>query len=146
MDGITGKKTQLKKALVALEEALDLLQKLKTKQQNSIGPFEFNVLYPVFRESLIQRFEYTIELFWKYLKKLLEEHAIFVEYNAPSPVIRQAFSVGILNEQDAETLLRAIKDRNRTSHIYKEEVAEELLEHIPQYASVINNFLKTHAK
>ncbi len=119
-----------------------LLEKLREKKQNSFGPFDFEALYPLFRESIIQRFEYTIELTWKYCKKLLEQKDISVEYNAPVPVIRTAYASGLLQEDIAETLLRAIKDRNRTSHIYKEAVAEELIAHIPLYAATIKKIIQ----
>lgn len=132
------KHEQLLAALLALQESIMLFDDLVLKKPELIGQYRYDQLYKAFRESMIQRFEFCTELFWKYLKIYVEGVAGLVEYNSPTPVIRAAFKVGVLTENDAEQFLEMVQDRNRTSHIYKEEIAEELLKKIPAHYQSMN--------
>jgi nucleotidyltransferase substrate binding protein (TIGR01987 family) len=138
MERIEAKQKQLLQALAALSESILLFQSLNVKKETMIDQYHYDQVYRAFRESMIQRFEFCAELFWKYVKLYIEMVAEPVEYNSPVPVIRTAFTVGILNEQEAEQALEMIKDRNRTSHIYREEIAEELTQKIPQHHQLMN--------
>ena len=91
-----------------------------------------------YRDSMVQRFEYCTDLFWKYLKKYLETFVELPDINGPAPIIRASFSAGLLDEQEAENALDMIKDRNMTSHIYKEDIAETLAAKIPQHCRLMN--------
>lgn len=74
------------------------------------------------RDSAIQRFEFTFELFWKVLK----EFALIEGLNPRSPraSIVTAFELGIIHD---ETLfLRMLESRNLASHTYLEATAEEI--------------------
>ena len=138
MDKLEAMHKQLLKALSSLDESILLFKDLSLKKTVVTGQYRYDQMYRAFRESMIQRFEFCTELFWKYIKNYVEHVAEPVEYNSPSPVIKTAFRVGVLNELDAEGALEMIKDRNRTSHIYKEEVAEELTKKIPQHYQLMN--------
>lgn len=143
MDSLIAKHRQLLQALTALDESISLFKRLCARQKGAIDEYGYDQVYRAFRESMIQRFEFCTELFWKYVKmytELIAEQT--TEYNAPAPVIRAAFSAGVLNEQEAEHALEMIKDRNRTSHIYKEEIAEELTVTIPTHAALMNTVAK----
>ena len=71
------------------------------------------------RDSVIQRFEFCIELAWKTAKKIMG-----TKTNAPKDVIREmAQSNYIVN---VDTWLKAIDMRNLSSHTYKEKLAEEV--------------------
>ncbi len=135
MDRLKEKYTQLLQALSTLDESISLFQDISAKQSESIGQYKYEQLYRAFRESMIQRFEFCAELFWKYIKLYVEQVSEPVEYNAPTPVIRIAFTIGILKEQEAEDALKMIKDRSRTPHIYKEEIAEQLTK---KFLNIIN--------
>lgn len=82
---------------------------------------EFNNL--TMRDGAIQRFELTAELAWKTLKAYLEAEWI-VELNSPKSVLKEAFTQRII--EDELGWLQVIKDRNATSHIYDEKVANEI--------------------
>ena len=75
------------------------------------------------KQGLIKAFEYTYELAWNTIKD-------FLEYQGTKDIIgsrdsfREAFRVGIIT--DAETWMDILKSRNGTSHIYNEEIAEEI--------------------
>lgn len=81
----------------------------------------------VVRDGLIQRFEFTYELAWKATKDYLEDIGI-MDKNSPKAVIKEAYAQKLIyNEQ---IWLFMIKDRNMTSHLYKETMAKEITERI----------------
>ena len=104
---------QLEKALVSLKQMID-----KPSQED-----RSNI------DACIQRFEFSVELFWKFLKRILEDKGLLVFY--PKEVVREAYA-GHLIENEA-LWLKMLQDRNLTSHSYNEELADEIFEHIPDY-------------
>jgi nucleotidyltransferase substrate binding protein (TIGR01987 family) len=74
-------------------------------------------------DAVIQRFEFSIELFWKTLKHLLAASGI--EAKTPKACLQEAFAAGWLGDDDA-VWIAMLKDRNLTSHTYKEDLAEEI--------------------
>lgn len=81
----------------------------------------------VIRDGVIHRFEFTYELAWKTTKVYLEDIGI-VDMTSPKAVIREAFAQKLLG--DEKNWLLMLNDRNMTSHMYKEEMAEEIAERI----------------
>ena len=75
------------------------------------------------KQGLIQSFEYTFELAWKTLQDILE-NAGYNDVRGPRPVLIQAFRDGYITE--GETWMEMLKDRNRSSHTYNEEIAQEI--------------------
>jgi nucleotidyltransferase substrate binding protein (TIGR01987 family) len=133
MDSLKAKHKQLLQALSTFSESIFIYKNITQRQTSSSSDYTYEQEYRAFRESMIQRFEFCTELFWKYIKLYLEYAEVPSEYTAPVPVIRTAYTAGFLSEQEAEDALEMIKDRNRTSHIYKEEIAELLAKKIPQH-------------
>ncbi len=78
------------------------------------------------RDSIIQRYEYTIELAWKTLKDYLEEEG-FINISSPKKVIRQALKEAYITDP---AWLKALDDRNKTSHAYNENMAIEITSQI----------------
>ncbi|MEA2103444.1 MAG: nucleotidyltransferase substrate binding protein [Candidatus Cloacimonadota bacterium] len=82
-----------------------------------------NELSNLEKQGLIKSFEYTYELAWNTMKD-------FLEYQGTQDIIgsrdtlRIAFKTGII--ADAETWMDMLKSRNRTSHTYNEEIADEI--------------------
>jgi len=86
------------------------------------------------RAGLIQLFEISFELAWKTLKDLLFYEGYDV--NSPRSSLRQAFAAGIIT--DGELWLRALDDRNLTTHTYNEEKAQHAIENIKEkYAPLL---------
>lgn len=102
----------LEKALGRLEEALN------EDDKNSL-----------YIDGTIQRFEFTYELFWKTLKRLLEEEG--VEAKTPREALKQAYTIDWI--QNEHTWLQMLRDRNETSHVYDEEKARHIYENIVDY-------------
>lgn len=118
--------------LNTLDEAIFLLEK-NTKQQ----------YYLSFCDSVIQRFEYSIDTFWKFIKLyLVEILKVTIDIASPKIIIREAYNAGIITELEFESLVKAITRRNETSHAYKKELAQEILEEIPQYYKVMHAILE----
>ncbi|MDZ7376459.1 MAG: nucleotidyltransferase substrate binding protein, partial [candidate division KSB1 bacterium] len=74
------------------------------------------------RAGLIQFFEIAFELSWKTMKDYLESLGFLVK--TPRETIKQAFQIELIS--DGETWLRALEDRNLTTHIYDEAFALQI--------------------
>jgi len=122
--------SSFEKALIRFEEAY---------LRANIGKREDN--YYFFRDSAIQRFEFTVEIFWKTLKSFLKEKE-GVDCRTPKSCIREYFSAGYLDEETAILLLKMIDDRNLTSHTYREEVAEEIFSRLNGYIDALKSVFK----
>ena len=117
------KKKQTQRALSSLEE---LVSKYSANQTDVI-----------LRDALIQRFEYSTEAFWKYLKAYLQtEHNLSA--NSPREVIRTGLFAKLYSEEISQELLQMLDDRNLTSHTYVEELAESIAHRIPEYSKNMN--------
>jgi nucleotidyltransferase substrate binding protein (TIGR01987 family) len=95
----------LSKAVANLERALTI-------------PRDRELVY----EGTIHRFEITIELMWKTLKRALEYEGTHPK--TPRDSLKEAFRVGWVREEDG--WLDMLDHRNTTSHLYlAQELAEE---------------------
>lgn len=101
------------------------LQRLK----EAVAEWQEGNTSDVVRDGLIQRFEFTYELAWKTTKEYLEEIGI-MEINSPKAVFKEAFAQKLISGEDLWLLM--IKDRNMTSHLYQEQVAQEIAERIKE--------------
>lgn len=86
-------------------------------------------------DATIQRFEFTIELFWKVLKKILNYEK--VDSTTPRDVINKAFQYELID--DEQTWLAMLDDRNQTLHIYKQEDARAVFLRIKKYFPVLKS-------
>jgi nucleotidyltransferase substrate binding protein (TIGR01987 family) len=113
------KQEQTQRALTSLEELVSKYSKNQTDV--------------ILRDALIQRFEYSTEAFWKYLKAyLLTGHNLSA--NSPREVIRTGLIAKLYREEISKELLQMLDDRNLTSHTYVEELAETIAGRIPAYS------------
>lgn len=112
MELLSNKVENLRKAVERLSEGILELQ----ANQSSIV-----------RDGVIQRFEFTTELAWKATREYLMDQG-FVDINSPKSVMKEAFSYGLIT--DDKIWVQLLNDRNLTSHIYKEEIADEICERI----------------
>ena len=100
------------------------LENVLTRLNESL---QFDLSQPLVVDACIQRFEFCIELTWKTLKKSLAIEGI--EANTPRECIQQAYSIHWINDESA--WLSMLKDRNLTSHTYKEDLALEIYHRLP---------------
>jgi len=76
--------------------------------------------------GIIQFYEVTFELAWKTLKDYLEAEGFLLK--SPRETIKQAFQMEIIAK--GEEWLEALDDRNLTTHIYDNEVANRVVDNI----------------
>jgi nucleotidyltransferase substrate binding protein (TIGR01987 family) len=93
-------------------------------------------------DATIQRFEFTIELFWKLLKAILKEKGAESQY--PKDVLKEAYLGHLIDHEDI--WLSMLKDRNLTSHTYDEKLADEIYERIKKYIPIFRETLENLSK
>jgi nucleotidyltransferase substrate binding protein (TIGR01987 family) len=108
----------MKETEYALEKLGKAWEKLQSGAQVASGELE--------NDGVIQRFEFTFELFWKTLKIFLKNEGI--EAKTPKESLREAFRLGWLKHENI--YLNMLDDRNKTSHLYEKNVVEEILKRI----------------
>lgn len=79
------------------------------------------------KAAIIHAYEYTFELWWKTVQRYLE-HAESVQDYGPNATIKNAFQYNLI--QDGQMWMDMLKDRNLTSHTYKEDIANDIYERI----------------
>ncbi|MGD9153658.1 MAG: HI0074 family nucleotidyltransferase substrate-binding subunit [Gammaproteobacteria bacterium] len=113
------KKTKAKQSLENLGKAL-------TRLQEALAESDMNALII---DATIQRFEFTLELFWKTLKRFLALEGM--ETNTPKEALKKAYTARWLENE--AIWLQMLEDRNSTSHVYEEKKAQEIYQHVRQY-------------
>ncbi|MBC7913258.1 MAG: nucleotidyltransferase substrate binding protein [Pyrinomonadaceae bacterium] len=78
-------------------------------------------------QGLIQSFEYNYELAWNTLKDFLNDKGAKNIFG-PTDAIREGFKADLIF--DGEGWMEMHKDRNRSSHSYNEEIADQIVEAI----------------
>jgi nucleotidyltransferase substrate binding protein (TIGR01987 family) len=116
------------KALKKLSEAVDYIKSNFSPENDKSDEVELHVILDeIVKEGLIQRFEYTHELAWNVMK----DYAHFqgnTEVAGSRDATREAFQLQLIT--DGKLWMDMIGSRNKTSHTYNEETAEEIYEKI----------------
>jgi nucleotidyltransferase substrate binding protein (TIGR01987 family) len=89
------------------------------------------------RDGIIQRFEYCVEISWKSAKKVLEYHEQVAD--TPRNIIRELAKINWINNPDE--WIDFLEARNKTSHLYHEEVAIELFKLVPSFLKASHQLL-----
>lgn len=119
----------------------DKLRNLLRLLNTALSRLDLALAQPVnefVRDSSIQRFEFTFELFWKSLKAYAEESGL--EAFSPRDSIRIAFQLGVI--QESPEWFRMLEDRNLTSHTYNEATADSIYSHLPTYTQLVRQALE----
>lgn len=128
MEALKNRYTILKKCFDTFSNALKLYSKPK--------PHEEHIL---FRDGIIQRFEYTIDTLLKFLRDYIEAiHGVPFTFVSPREILRVALQTNTITEQEFELLSQMIKDRNLTSHTYNEKLAQTLVDQFDLYHTTLN--------
>ncbi len=96
----------------------------------------------ILQDSLIQRFEYSVDTTWKYLKEYLFVKK-GVEEVHPKSVFRECLKAKLINKEESEKLIKMVDDRNLTSHTYNEILAKDIGSRIPKYYELMNKLIDT---
>ena len=122
----------LSKKLIDFSNALKRLEEAHDKAFEARGGEN----YSFFRDSTIQRFEFTLEIAWKSVKSFLLEHE-GVECRSPKGCMREFSATGYIDADETVRLLQMIDDRNLASHTYHENIAEEIFKNIQSYQEIL---------
>ena len=111
----------LQKAARSLENAVAVLR--KKQEEPGVPVMEIEVV----RAGVIQSFEFTYELSWKFMKRWLEENygPVYVDGVPRRELFRLAAENLLLT--DVDRWMDYHRARNRTSYIYDQAVAETVL-------------------
>lgn len=90
------------------------------------------------RDGAVQRFEYTFELTWKVLKKILAVKGL--DINNPRDVFRDAARMGLIDS--VEVWFEFIKMRNLTVHTYNEDYAVEIFQNLPMFQGEVEKLIE----
>ncbi|HIP47689.1 MAG TPA: nucleotidyltransferase [Lutibacter sp.] len=112
------------KALAKLNEAIayvnhNFLDEDNPEEKENLG----HILNDIVKQGLIQSFEYTHELAWKVMKDYLKEIGD-IKTLGSRDATRDAFTAELI--VDGDVWMEMIKSRNKTSHTYNEETANEI--------------------
>ena len=80
------------------------------------------------RDSVIRRFEFTYELCHKALREFMKYMGMETDSSFPRHIFKAAYANGIIG--DERLWIAMIEDRNRTSHIYSEELTDAVAKRI----------------
>ncbi|SHH85762.1 nucleotidyltransferase substrate binding protein [Clostridium intestinale] len=95
----------------------------------------------IIRDSLIQRFEFTYELTHKTLKEFMKYLGVTLENSFPRTIFKKAFVNNLIS--DDKVWINLLEDRNLTSHIYNENMADEIADRIvTKYVSAIEELVE----
>lgn len=119
---------RLKQDLVQLNKAIKTLNDALIHQQE-VSTMDSQGIKLAAEDSIIKRFEYTYESFWKFLKKYLEKIKQEQDINSP----RKVFYAAV----EGDIFLDMIDDRNETSHTYNIEAARIIISDVPRYYSAM---------
>jgi nucleotidyltransferase substrate binding protein (TIGR01987 family) len=112
--------SSLKKAVSALADVL-----AKSDDAGFMGSLD-DVARNAIKAGVIQHFEFTYELCWKFIKRWLEMNVSPAA--ADGVTRRELFRLGAENRliDDVEQWMRYQEARNLTSHTYEPEIAERV--------------------
>jgi len=120
---------------IEIRYSLNKLKKAFYRLKESTG----KVVDELDRDGVIQRFEFTFELFWKTVMILLRHEGF--DCAGPRSCIKEGARRGFLD--NGELVLDMLEDRNKASHIYNESTAIEILERIKEeYVTLIEENIR----
>jgi len=132
---------RLKKQIAQLEQAVE-------NYQESLN-IDLDTYPEIVKDSIkngqIQKFEFCIELYWKTLKRYLQDiHGI--DSNSPKQVIKKGCEAELYEYAQYETLIRMIEWRNELSHIYNEKKFYEIYRRLLGYKDVWPDLISAFQK
>lgn len=120
--------SNLSRALIQLESAVVLSKERK--------------LSDLEKQGLIQAFEFTHELSWNVMKDYFSYQGSAELITGSRDATREAFHRGLI--QNGDDWMEMIKSRNKTSHTYDLNVAEEIADKILKtYFTLLKSFHET---
>ncbi|MEG2919423.1 MAG: nucleotidyltransferase substrate binding protein [Clostridium sp.] len=99
----------------------------------------------IIRDSLIQRFEFTYELTHKTLSEFMKYLGVTLENSFPRTIFKKAYINNLVSND--LVWINLLEDRNATSHIYNENLADEVANRIVKdYVKAIGELVENLEK
>ena len=127
-------------ALATLKEANDDITTAKELAQCAHKDPE--KVYKTYRDSLVQRFEYTFDTTWKYLGEYIQFEGRTLAIGTPKTIFRESLKAKILSEAEVRSAIQMVDHRNLTTHGYDEQLIEEIVKSIPVYIKLLDDILQ----
>ncbi len=125
-----------------IENKLNNFIAANKRLREAIVSFKGDPENTLYRDALIQRFEFTFELAWKTLAEVLQDQGIVLNIVSPKSVLKAAYAAGYISDEKIWMLM--IDDRNAMSHIYREEESVRIAEEIvSRYGKELGSMIKT---
>ncbi len=113
--------SSLQKAVDSLERAVKVADRV-IKDKDRVNTDEEQVI----RAGVIQNFEFTYELCWKFMKRWLKINKGLTNLDGATrrELFREAYKSGLI--EDVENWMEYHEARNETSHAYGDDKAEDV--------------------
>ncbi len=97
------------------------------------------------RDVMIMRFIYTFEALWKSLQRYLSDIE-GIDVRSPKGCLRRARDLGLLSDEQAESALAMVDDRNLTVHTYNETQAQQIFSRLPAHIAIMRSLFDALAE
>ncbi|HQO99111.1 MAG TPA: HI0074 family nucleotidyltransferase substrate-binding subunit [Caldisericia bacterium] len=92
----------------------------------------------IIRDSAIKRFEISFDLCWKLIKVYAKKEGL--DCNSPRECFKIAFQIKLIDYDN--NFLKMIEDRNLTTHIYDESIADDVYSRLSLYLNLFKKLLE----
>ena len=127
------KELRAQDGLMYFERALERFRIVVTERERWIAEGHGDIVLDV----AAKRFEFTYEMAWKALKRVLDY--LGIDARAPRPIFKEAYAQGLL--RDEQVWLDMIEMRNLSSHIYDEHEISRILTELERYLAAFESLL-----
>ncbi len=101
-----------------------------------------SIIQEAIEDSLVKRFDYTLEMAWKSCKRYLSEEGVAdAATGSPKSIMRIAAEVGLI--ENAEPWMHYITARQSTAHDYSAEKAKNVVALADAFLSDVTELFKT---
>lgn len=94
----------------------------------------------VIMNGQLQKFEYCSELMWKAIRALLIINND-ISPSSPRGAIKEFFNCKYINTKQYEVLINILDDRNKLSHVYNENIFQEIHSRLNEYNNTMKEVL-----
>jgi len=96
---------------------------------------------PLRSDAVLQRFEFTFELYWKAIRIYLSERE-GIEVSSPRGTLKEAFRQKLIGGPEEQAFVQMLEDRNRSTHTYDEHEALDIFNRVcSHHAPLIRTIL-----
>jgi nucleotidyltransferase substrate binding protein (TIGR01987 family) len=132
-----------KKSYDALETLKEAIENIKSVDKIAELIKEYpEKIYKIYRDSLIQRFEYSFDQTWKLLCTYLESEGYKMNIQTPKSTFRECLKTNLLTEEEVRLAITMVDHRNLTTHDYDESLMEKITANIPRYYNLLEKIVQ----